>query len=139
MLAAARFLLVAAFVVFAPRAAAAEAIDFGQLEKKLHLKPEQKVQFDKASAATQRALVSSAMAAMEFKDRLQAELMKPIPDFGALVASQQAAVEMNRPIFREARDEWVRLYELLDDGQTALARKYIEEKLRGLPPLGLFP
>jgi hypothetical protein len=139
MLAAARFLLVAAFVACAPPGAAAQAIDFGQLEKKLHLKPEQKAQFDKASSATQRALVSSAMAAMELKDRLQVELMKPMPDFGALIASQDAAIEMNRPLFREARDEWVRLYALLDDGQTALARKYLEEKLRGLPALGLFP
>lgn len=138
MLAAARFLLIAALIV-APFAARAEAIDFGQLEKKLQLKPAQKAQFDKASSATQRALVSSAMAAMDLKNRLQAELMKPMPDFGALIASQEAAVEMNRPLFREAKDEWVRLYELLDDGQTAMARKYLEEKLRGLPSLGLFP
>lgn len=138
MLAAARFLLVAALIA-APFAAAAEAIDFGQLEKKLQLKPGQKAQFDKASSATQRALVSSAMAAMDLKNRLQAELMKPMPDFGALIASQEAAIEMNRPLFREAKDEWVRLYELLDDGQTAIARKFIEEKLRDLPSLGLLP
>jgi hypothetical protein len=142
MLAAVRFLVLALFLgasLGASFGAAAQSIDFAPLEKKLRLKPEQKAQFDRASSATQRALVSSAMAAVDLKGRLQDELMKARPDFGALFASQQAAIEMNRPLFREARDEWVKLYELLDNGQTAMARRYIEEQLRGLPTFGLTP
>jgi hypothetical protein len=128
MFAAVRIFLTATLLA-ASLGAAAEGIDFGQLEKKLQLKPEQKAQFDKASSATQRALVSSAMAAMELKSRLQEELLKPKPDFGALVRSQEAVVAMNRPLFREAHDEWSKLYELLDDGQTAVAKAFIEQKL----------
>lgn len=138
MLAAARILLTAALLA-ASLGAAAQGIDFGPLEKKLRLKPPQKAQFDKASSATQRALVSSAMAAMELRSRLQDELLKPVPDFGALVASQDAVIEMTRPLFREARDEWVKLYELLDEGQTAMAKRFIEEQLRGFGKLGLMP
>ena len=138
MLAAARIFLTTALLA-ASLGAGAQGIDFGQLAKKLHLKPEQKAQFDKASSATQRALVSSAMAAMELKSRLQEELLKAKPDFLALIASQDAVIEMNRPLFREAGDELAKLYELLDDGQTAIAKRFIEEKLRGLPKLGLIP
>lgn len=138
MLTAARIVLAAALLVFSA-GAAAQLIDFGALEQKLRLTPEQKAQFDKASAATQRALVSSAMAAMEIKNRLQEELLKPRPDFSALIASQEAVIEMNRPLFREMSGEWGKLYDLLDEGQTAIAKQFIEEKLRGLPRLGLIP
>jgi hypothetical protein len=128
MLAAARLFLTTALLAVS-LGAAAQGIDFGSLEKKLKLKPEQKAQFDKASSATQRVLVSSAMGAMELKSRLQEELLKPKPDLAALIAAQDAVVEMNRPLFREAREEWMKLYELLDDGQTAIVKAYIEQKL----------
>lgn len=113
--------------------AAAQIEGFDRLEKQLKLKPHQKEQFDKASAATQRALVSSALAALQLKEKLRDELSKNRPDVGALLAAQDAAFEQNRPLFREARDEWVRLYALLDDDQVAIAKSFIDEKLSKLP------
>lgn len=131
--------LLALFLLALPFAAAAQIQDFDQLEKRLRLKPHQQEQFNLARGATQRALVSSALSAMELKDRLREELGKARPDVGALLDAQEAAFERNRPLFREARDEWVKLYALLDDDQVAIARRFIEEKLSSLPRLGVIP
>lgn len=122
-----------------PLGAAAQIQDFDQLERRLRLKPHQQAQFNLARGATQRALVSTALSAMELKDRLREELGKARPDVGALLDAQEAAFERNRPLFREAGDEWVKLYALLDDDQVAIARRFIEEKLSGLPRLGVIP
>jgi hypothetical protein len=104
--------------------------DFAAFERAIGLKPGQKVQFDRAAGATKRALISSATAALEMKDRLQTELAKPEPDFLGLIAAQNAIVEMQKPLFREAAQEWQQLYATLDPRQAARAREYIEDKLR---------
>jgi hypothetical protein len=128
-----RFLAACLALALPLGAFALEMPDFGALELRLHLKPGQKEQFDRASGATKRALISSAAAMMEMKNRIQEELLSPHPDFAALFAAQEAAVDMNRPLFREASDEWSRLYALLDDGQVATARRFLQEQLKGLP------
>src|SRR5688500_204899 len=99
-------------------AAASRMEGLEQLARQLRLNPEQKIQFDIAKAATQRALLSSALTGMEFKERIGRELMRPRPDLDAIFAAQEALVEQNRPLFRAARDEWVRLYALLDEDQV---------------------
>lgn len=113
-------------------AAASRMEGFEQLERQLRLTPAQKVQFDIAKAATQRALLSSALTGMEFKERVGRELMKSRPDLDAIFAAQEALVEQNRPAFREAREEWVRLYALLDEDQVRIAKAYVERTLLGV-------
>jgi hypothetical protein len=117
--------------------AAAQSADLDRLERQLRLKPHQKEQFDRASAATQTALVASAMSLAVMKQDLESELAKPRPDLLGLLASQQAAYELNLPLFKSAAEEWNRLYGLLEDDQVAIAKRYVEERLRSLP--GLLP
>lgn len=135
----ARVLFACLLVAFPLAASALEMPDFERLELQLRMKPAQKAQFDRASSATKRALLSSALAMTEMKNRLQEELLRPKPDFASLLAAQGAVIEMNRPLFREAGEEWSKLYTVLDDGQAAMARQFLQDQLKGLPKLGLFP
>ena len=106
-----------------------------ELERQLQLRPEQKAQFDVAAAATQRALMSSALSGLEFKERVTRELLRPRPDLAELFAAQEAMVEQNRPLFRTAREEWVRLYAMLDEDQVRIAKAYVERTLLGVESL----
>jgi hypothetical protein len=115
--------------------AAARMEGLDRLERQLRLNPEQKAQFDVAAAATQRALVSSALSGMEFKERLGRELMRSRPDLDAIFAAQEALVEQNRPLFRIAREEWVRLYAMLDEEQVKVAKAYVERTMLGVESL----
>lgn len=117
--------------------AAAHSGDFDQLERQLRLKPHQKEQFAMASSATQIALVATAMSLSQLKQELADELSKPRPDFSGLIRSQQAAFSLNEPLFRQAADEWNKLYVLLEPDQVAIAKRYLEDKMRALP--GLLP
>ena len=129
--------LAACLLALASLGASAQALkDLDRLERSLRLNPEQKAQFDVARAATQRALVSSAMSAMEFQQVVRAELAKPKPDFATVFRAHDALVDQNRPLFREARDEWAKLYELLDPQQVKVARAYIEDRLKVFEGLG---
>ena len=113
-------------------AAASRMEGLEQLERQLRLTPEQKVQFDIAKAATQRAMLSTALTGLEFKERIGRELSKSRPDLDAIFAAQEALVEQNRPLFRTAREEWVRLYALLDEDQVRVAKAYVERTLLGM-------
>jgi hypothetical protein len=124
------FALLAAFASLDASATLQE--DFSRLEQSLRLKPAQKAQYDIAVAATQRALLSSALSANEFRERLKGELLKNRPDLATIFAAQEALVEQNRPLFRSARDEWLRLYALLDEEQVRIARDFVEQKLSRL-------
>jgi hypothetical protein len=115
--------------------ASAQSADFDKLERQLRLKPHQKEQFAQARSATQMALVASAMSLTVMKQDLEEELSKARPDFLGLLASQQAAYELNAPLFRNAGEEWNKLYALLEDDQVAIAKRYVEERLRSLPGL----
>jgi hypothetical protein len=107
---------------------------FDQLEQRLHIRPDQKGQFDAAVAATQRALLAVAVSALEFKERLDRELAKPRPDFGIFFDAQQDLIERNRPLFEEAAREWQRLYALLDDKQVEVVKAFLRENLGNLLP-----
>jgi hypothetical protein len=109
---------------------------FGELEGRLKLKPEQKAQFDIAVKATQRALLSLGMVAIQQKQRIADEIAKPRPDLGALAESHEAILEMIRPHFREAREEWTRLYVLLEPDQIAIARDYVEKQIAMMEKVG---
>ncbi len=108
--------------------------DFDRLERALRLKPMQKEQFDVAVGSTRRALLAVAMAGLQVKERIAQELSKPRPDLNALYDIHEQVIEQNKPIFRETRNEWQKLYALLDDEQTAIAKRYIEDKLNILVP-----
>jgi hypothetical protein len=128
-------LLVVFTALFSAEVAARPLEGLRELERQLQLRPEQKAQFDVAAAATQRALVSSALSGVEFKERVARELMRPRPDLAELFAAQEAMVEQNRPLFRTAREEWVRLYAMLDEEQVRIAKAYVERTLLGVESL----
>ncbi len=129
--------LVALFLLAAPLAASATLLPgFDDLQNSLRLDREQKAQFDVAVAATQRALLSVGFSVLQMKERIAAELVKPHPDFAALARAQDALIARNRPLFRDARIEWARLYALLDPEQVKIARSYVEEKMDRLEALG---
>ena len=103
--------------------------DFQKLERALRMNPAQKEQFDVAVGATQRALLAVAMAGMQIQERMRVEMDKPRPDLNLLYDIHEQVIEQNKPLFREAREEWMRLYALLDPEQVRVAKRYIEERL----------
>ena len=106
--------------------------DFHALERQLRLNPMQKEQFDMAVAATQRAFLAVAMSGLQIQQRMQAEMKKDRPDLNLLYDIQEQVIEQNQPLFRDARDEWSKLYSLLDEDQVRIARRYIEQRLAPL-------
>jgi len=136
--------LVAIFVAVAPAfASAASQPDFSafnsmlnrsleQLEKQLALTPAQKDQYVSAVTATKRLLLQMTMAGMQAKARLAEELAKPRPDLNVLWELQQSIVEDGRTLRREAREEWSKLYAMLDADQVATFKRFIEERVDNL-------
>lgn len=124
-----RILFTALLLAFACGAPAFSMPRFDALEAKLKIRPEQKQQFDAAVGATQRAMLAVGLVVMQMKDKLGQELLKPIPDFRSLMDAQETLIEQTRPLFREARDEWARLYALLDPEQVAIARSFFDEHI----------
>jgi hypothetical protein len=110
---------------------------YDDLEARLRLNPTQKQQFDVAKGATQRAILSIGLVALEIKARLATELAKDRPDFESLARDPDALVAQVRPHFREARDEWARLYALMDDDQVAIARAYMDQQFAQLEKIGV--
>jgi hypothetical protein len=132
-----RSMLFAACLALLALASHAAALSgFGELEKSLRLNPVQRAQFDTAVAATQRALLSMGLGAMQLQGRIAEEFAKPRPDLDALARAQDDVIEQTRPLFRKARDEWARLYAMLDPDQVAATRAFVEEKLRRLERIG---
>ena len=147
-------ILVVAFALasgcFAPAASAATSLnDLPQflqldgLERALKLTPAQKEQYDMAVGATKRVMLAVTLAAMQAKDRLAAELAKPRPDFRALEGMRDELLGETRTLRREAREEWMKLYAMLDQAQVAELRDFLDRRLdhlgllhdflRGLP------
>ena len=126
--------LLALFLALPARAVTVEIPDFGDLEKKLQLRPEQKVQFHVAVNASQRALLSVALVGLELKERLQRELSKTVPDFSTLYRDHEQLYEQVRPHFLDARREWSKLYAMMDPRQVATAKAFIDEKLNLMMP-----
>ena len=108
--------------------------NFDELEKRLHIRPDQKDQYDLAVGATKRALLSVGLAAMQMKDALVQELAKPRPDFRELARRQNQLIDDQRPLFREAGEQWRRLYKILDPGQVDTVRDFLRENLGRLAP-----
>ena len=125
-----------ALALLAPGIALAQFADFRELERSLRLNPVQKEQFDVATAATQRAMVAIGLGAIQAKSRLAQELLKDKPDPDAFFMAQEELVEFAKPHLRSARDEWLRLYALMDDDQVRTARTFIESRLRRLEDIG---
>jgi hypothetical protein len=103
--------------------------DFKRLESDLRLRPAQKVQFDIAVAASQRALMSVALAGLAAKERVADEMARPLPDLNVLLKAHQDVIETTLPLFREAGGEWERLYGMLDRSQVTAARRFIDDQL----------
>ncbi|MEO7741569.1 MAG: hypothetical protein ABIR98_01355 [Usitatibacter sp.] len=117
-------------------ASAASLPGFDELERALRLNPHQKQQFDVAVNATQRAMVAIGLGALQAKTRVTQELLKERPDPDALFMAQEELIDFAKPHMRGARDEWLRLYALMDDDQVRIARAFIEDKLRRLEAVG---
>jgi len=110
-------------------ASAAAMPRFDKLEETLKIRPEQKEQFDAAVGATQRALLAVAVSAMKVKQRIDEELSKPWPNFGVFYDLHEEILEQNRPLFKEAGEEWKKLYALLDDEQVDIAKRFLRDNL----------
>ena len=108
--------------------------DFDKLERALRLTPEQKEQYDVAVAATKRALLALAMSGMQVKERMEREFGKDRPDLNILYDFHDLMIQQNKPVFREAAEEWKKLHRLLDPDQVRIARRFIEDKLDLLLP-----
>lgn len=126
-----RLLHAFAISVFCALALCAQAqfsmgLPYDELEARLRLNPAQKQQFDVARGATQRALLAIGLVVFEMKGRVASELSKNRPNFESLALDPEAIAAQVRPHFREARDEWARLYAMMDDDQVAIARDYID-------------
>lgn len=131
------FLAAAAALLLASALAHASSLPgFDELERSLRLNSLQKAQFDVAVAATQRALVSVGLGALELKDRIAEELAKPSPDVNELARAQAQIIERSRPLFRDAHREWERFFAMLDRKQERRARALVGEKLEELERLG---
>ena len=129
------FLAFFAFLLFSWSATAAPLDpDFDRLERALRLRPAQKEQFEVAVAATQRALFAVAMSGLQIKERVAKEFAKPLPDLNTIYDIHEQVIEQNKPLFREARDAWSKLFTMLDDEQVAITKRYIEDKLNVLVP-----
>ena len=128
--------LIAAFLLACAFGASAGPLDpeFDKLERALRMQPAQKAQFDLAVGATKRALLGVAMSGLQIKERMAQEFAKPLPDLNALYDFHEQVIEQNKPLFREARDEWTRLYGMLDPQQVEMVKRYLEDKLSILVP-----
>ncbi|HXS53587.1 MAG TPA: hypothetical protein VN782_13725 [Usitatibacter sp.] len=132
-----RFVFAAALLLLGSAFAHASSLPgFDDLERSLRLDAVQKAQFDVAVGATQRALVSVGLGALELKARIAAELAKPAPDVDEIARAQEQIVEQSRPLFREAHREWERFFAMLDREQERRARALIGKKLAQLERLG---
>jgi len=99
------------------------------LERALKLTPAQKEQYDMAVGATKRVMLAVTLAAVQAKERLAAELAKPRPDFRALEGLRDELLGETRTLRREAREEWMKLYAMLDQAQVAELRDFLERRL----------
>lgn len=126
--------LFTALLLFCTQAAAysIQVPDFHKLERQLRLRPAQKAQFDVAVEASQRALMSVALAGLQVKERLSAEIAKPMPDLNVLYRLHEEALDLAVPNFRDARDEWDRLFRMLDRSQVEAAKRFLKEQLGAL-------
>lgn len=102
---------------------------FDELEQALKLTPAQKEQYDLAVGATKRMFLHMAMTALSMKQRLADELARPRPDLGVLEDLRRGLVEDGKPLRREARDEWAKLYAMLDEAQVATLKRFLEQRL----------
>ncbi len=130
----AHFVLAAFLLLFAASASAysIQVPDFNKLERQLRLRPAQKAQFDVAVEASQRALMSVALAGLQVKERLSAEIAKPLPDLNVLYRLHEEAIELAAPNFLDARNEWNRLFRMLDRSQVDAAKRFLKEQLGAL-------
>jgi hypothetical protein len=129
--------IAALLLLVASMAASAQMPRFEDLEKRLDIRPEQKEQYDMAVGATKRALLAVAASALEMKQRLAEELMKPRPDFSGMFKGADKVFEQHRPLFQEAGREWNKLFKLLDDKQVGIVKDFLRDNLgRWLVPSG---
>ena len=109
--------------------ASAALPSFDNLEQRLKIRPEQKEQFDITVGSTKRALLAVGIAALQLKDRLAQELAKDKPDFHAFARANEDVIDQTRPLFKEAGEQWKKLYALLDHEQVEIAKSFLREHL----------
>jgi len=112
--------------------AAGGSLNLGDLETRLQLTPEQKVQFDAALASSKQALFSLGIAAMQMQVRIASELSKANPDPDAIRREQDEVAKVVQPAFAAARTEWEKLYAMMSAEQAAMARTEVERRLAQL-------
>jgi hypothetical protein len=74
-------------------------------------------------------MIQLALAGMQVKQRLEEEFAKPRPDFAVIEEARRAVIEDGRTLRREAREEWLKLYAMLDDDQVATLKRFIQDQV----------
>ena len=103
-----------------------------RLERELLLTPPQKDQYVAAVTATKRVILQVTMAGLQAKARLAEELAKPRPDLNILWELRESLVEDGKTLRREAREEWSKLYAMLDADQVATLKRFINDRVEHL-------
>jgi len=140
-----RAFVVAAFLAVAPVgvSAASPQVDLGaitgtitrqleRLERELLLTPPQKDQYVAAVTATKRLVLQMTMAGMQAKARIEEELAKPRPDLNVLWELRETLVDDSKTLRRETKEEWAKLYAMLDADQVATLKRFIDERMNNL-------
>ena len=143
-------IILAAFLLALPGVPAAQPptdlpqlLQLDRLEQALKLTPRQQEQYDLAVGATKRLMLGLTLSAAQVKERVAAEFAKPWPDFRNLENLRDEVMTETRTLRREAQQEWMRLYAMLDEAQVAELRDFAQRRmdhlgllhdfLRGMP------
>ena len=106
-----------------------QLLQLDRLEQALKLTPRQQEQYDLAVGATKRLVLAVTLHAMDAKEKLAAELGKPWPDFRALEKLHDDVMTDTRTLRREAQQEWLKLYAMLDAAQIAELRAFAQRRM----------
>ena len=100
-----------------------------EIEGALNLDAAQKAQFDIATTATRQTYEAARARHEQMTAVVDAEMAKARPDLAALANYQDSEMDAARVVDSAARNEWLRLYALLDDTQAAVVKTFLQERM----------
>jgi Spy/CpxP family protein refolding chaperone len=98
----------------------------GKAKSDLKLNTSQQVQWDAVVAQTKAAHDAGRTNFEQLKTALQAELVKPEPDFASVAALSDSIRDRNAALHKQTRNAWLALYATFTPDQKAVARDTIK-------------